>query len=50
MTVIDQPRNAAHRTNVQAGNGTAPENTRPARKYAGYVWAITRLSLGWVFL
>src|SRR5215203_2634027 len=50
MAIINEP----HRTGYQ-GEGDVHATIAPAasdrsRLYAGYVWAVTRLALGWVFL
>src|SRR5918995_1809560 len=49
MAVINE-RRKAYQGEGDVRASLAPDTADRGRFYAGYVWAITRLSLGWVFL
>jgi thiosulfate dehydrogenase [quinone] large subunit len=50
MATINEPRRKAYNGQVDARATIAPDTADRGRLYAGYVWAVTRLALGWVFL
>jgi thiosulfate dehydrogenase [quinone] large subunit len=50
MAIINEPRRKAYNGEVDARANIAPDTTGRSGVYAGYVWAVTRLALGWVFL
>ena len=50
MAIINEPRRKGYNGEVDARATIAPDTAGRGRFYAGYVWAFTRLALGWVFL
>ena len=50
MATTDRPRQQAGGNHASPAPARPAETTTSARGAAAYVWAITRLSLGWIFL
>ena len=50
MAIINEPRPKGYQGEGDVRATIAPDTTDRSRVYAGYVWAVTRLALGWVFL